>query len=91
MHDKSTFYGIDPQQSREHARAMRSGAGDLSDIVGAIGSMLSQVTWTGPGAERFLQEWDGALRPELENATQNLRENAAELDRRAEMQEEASR
>ena len=44
MYDKSTFHGIDPQYSRQQARAMRTGAGDLDGIVGQIGSMLSQVT-----------------------------------------------
>ncbi|MBO1750795.1 hypothetical protein J4G33_03160 [Actinotalea sp. BY-33] len=91
MYDKTTFHGIDPEYSREQARAMQAGAGDLSSMVGAVSSLLSQVTWTGPGAQRFVAEWDGALRPELEAATENLQQNAAELARRAQMQEEASR
>ena len=91
MYDKSTFHGIDPQYSRQQARAMRTGAGDLDGIVGQIGSMLSQVTFTGPGAERFLGEWDGALRPQLQAAAENIRTNSVELDRRAQLQEDASR
>ena len=91
MHDRTSFYGIDPQESRQRARAMRSGAGDLSSMVAGIGSMLGQVTWAGPGAGRFLDEWDGALRPEIEAATENLHQNAQELDRRADLQDQASR
>lgn len=91
MYDKSTFHGIDAQYSRQQARAMQTGAGDLDGIVGQIGSLLSQVQWSGPGAQRFLGEWDGALRPELQAAAENIRQNAVELDRRAQMQEEASR
>ena len=91
MYDKSTFHGIDPQYSRQQARAMQTGAGDLDRIVGQIGSLLSQVQWSGPGAQRFRGEWDGALRPELQAAAENIRSNAVELDRRAQMQEDASR
>lgn len=91
MYDRSTFHGIDAQQSRQQARAMKTGAGDLDGIVGQIGSLLSQVQWSGAGAERFLGEWDGALRPELAAAAENIRQNAVELDRRAQMQEDASR
>ena len=91
MYDKSTFFGIDAQQSREHARAMRTGAGQLDGIVGQIGSLLDSVQWSGPGADRFVGEWSGALRPELRAAAENIRENSVELDRRAQMQEDASR
>ena len=91
MYDKSTFYGIDPQHSRQQARAMRTGAGELDSIVGQIGSMLSSVTWSGAGADRFLGEWHGALRPEIQAAAENIRTNSVELDRRAQLQEDASR
>ena len=70
---------------------MRTGAGDLDGIVGQIGSMLGQVQFSGPGAERFLGEWDGALRPQLQAAAENIRSNSVELDRRAQLQEDASR
>lgn len=91
MYDKSQFYGIDPDTSREASRRMGDGASGLQAMVGSISAMLSQVTWVGADASRFASEWDGSLRPELAAATENLRENAAELDRRARMQEEASR
>lgn len=91
MYDKRTFHGIDAQQSRQQARAMRTGAGELDGVVGQIGALLSQVQWSGAGADRFLGEWDGALRPELQAAAENIRQNSVELDRRAQMQEDASR
>ena len=47
MHDRTSFHGIDPHESRQQARGMRSGAGELSSMVAGIGSMLQQVTWSG--------------------------------------------
>lgn len=91
MYDRTRFFGIDPQQSRQHARAMQTGAGQIDGIVGQIGSLLDSVQWSGPGAQRFLGEWGGALRPELQAAAENIRQNAVELERRAQMQEDASR
>lgn len=91
MHDRSQFYGIDPEYSREASRRMDDGAASLRSMVGSVSAMLAQVTWVGGDAERFVGEWEGSLRPELAAATENLRENAAELSRRADMQEEASR
>ena len=75
MYDKSTFHGIDPQYSRQQARAMQTGAGDLDRIVGQIGSLLSQVQWSGPGAQRFLG--DGAQWDPIYNANREAIENAA--------------
>lgn len=91
MYDKSQFYGSDPEYSRQASQQMDATAENLKGLVGSISSMLEQVTWVGGDAQRFVGDWNGALRPELDAATENLRENAAELARRAEMQEQASR
>jgi len=90
-YDKSQFHGIDPEYSREASQNMDKTADNLKGLVGSISSMLEQVTWVGGDAQRFVGEWHGALRPELDAAAQNIQENAAELARRAQMQEEASR
>ncbi|GMA30754.1 WXG100 family type VII secretion target [Litorihabitans aurantiacus] len=90
MYDRNTFYGIDPEYSRNASRGMEQGAGDLGSLVGSISAMLDSITWEGAGAKRFLGDWNGALRPELQAVTQSLTESAHELRRRAEMQEQAS-
>lgn len=91
MYDKSQFYGSDPEYNRQASRSMDATAENLKGLVGSISSMLEQVTWVGADAQRYVSDWNGSLRPELDAATENLRENAAELARRAEMQEQASR
>ena len=89
-HDASRFSGIDTTYARQSSRQMDASAQDLGGMVGNISAMLDSVVWIGDGAKRFKQDWDGALRPELEAATQAISENARELHRRADMQDEVS-
>lgn len=89
-YDRSRFYGIDTEYSREQSRRMDSGAADLKNMVGSVSAMVDSVLWIGPAADRFKQDWDGSLRPELESATDTLQQNAAELRRRADLQDEVS-
>ncbi len=90
MYDRSRFYGIDTQYSRDASRQMDSQASDLGGMVNDVSALVDSVLWLGPAAERFKQDWDGSLRPELQAATESLHENAAELRRRADLQDEVS-
>lgn len=90
-HDASRFYGIDTTYARQSSRQMDASAQDLGGMVGNISAMLGSVVWVGPAAQRFKQDWDGSLRPELEAARQSLSESAHELGRRADLQDEVSR
>lgn len=90
-HDKSQFYGLDPEYSREASRGMQASADDLQGMVSDVSAVLDSVLWIGPAAHRFKQDWDGSLRPELTAACESLSDNARELHRRAEMQDEVSR
>lgn len=90
MHDKSQFHGIDPETTRTASRQMEATADNLKGLVGSISKMLDGVVWEGADARRAVDDWNGALRPELEAVTDNMRENSIELERRARLQEEAS-
>lgn len=90
MYDRSSFYGIDPEYSRDASRQMDSQAVQLKGAVDNMSALLEAVLWIGPAAERFKTDWDGSLRPELHNAADSLRDNAAELRRRADLQDEVS-
>lgn len=90
-HDPSRFYGLDTEYSRQASRGMESGAQDLKGMVGNISALVDSVLWIGPAAHRFKQDWDGKLRPELTAACDSLSENARELHRRADLQDEVSR
>ena len=89
-YDRSRFYGIDTEYSREQSRQMDSGASDLQGMVNDVSALVDAVLWIGPAAGRFQQDWNGSLRPELQAATDTLHENAAELRRRADLQDEVS-
>jgi hypothetical protein len=91
MVDRSRFMGIDPEQTREASRQMDASASNLGGMVKMLGAMLESVYWQGDDATRFMSDWNGSLRPELDRATESIQENAVELSRRAQMQEEASR
>lgn len=89
-YDRSTFYGIDTNATRGSARQMQSNADDLGSMVGDISSLLESVLWLGPGAQNFKSDWDGSMKPQLNQASDSLRSNAEEMNRRADMQDSAS-
>jgi hypothetical protein len=90
QYDRSTFYGIDTQQTRGSARQMDTNAEELGSMVSGISALLESTLWLGPGAQRFKSDWDGSMRPQMEQASDSLRANAAEMNRRADMQDAAS-
>lgn len=91
MHDAQNFWGLDPEYARDASGRMESSAVELGSMVNQISGLLQSVTWEGPGARRFTQDWSGAVAPDLRAATESLSQNAAELRRRADMQDEVSR
>ncbi|MBN8883755.1 hypothetical protein EDD28_0793 [Salana multivorans] len=89
-YDRSTFYGIDTQATRDGATSMQGNADDLGSMVQDISSLLGEVLWIGPAAQRFKGEWDGSMRPQMQQAADSLQANAAEMRRRADAQDAAS-
>lgn len=89
-YDRSTFYGIDTQSTREGATQMQGNADDLGSMVQDISALLQDVLWIGPAAQRFKGEWDGSMRPQMQQAAESLAANATEMRRRADAQDAAS-
>jgi uncharacterized protein YukE len=89
-YDRSTFYGIDTTYTRQSAGSMQGSADDLGSMVSGISALLDQVLWIGPAAQGFKSDWEGSMRPEMQRASESLRENAAEMHRRADAQDAAS-
>jgi hypothetical protein len=89
-YDRSRFYGLDPDEAEHGSRHMNEGASQVRGMVDQISALLGEVVWEGADSQRFLGDWDGSLRPELNRAMANLQENADELGRRAQMQRQAS-
>ncbi len=90
MHDVHNFWGLDPEFARNASGRMETSAVELGSLVASISSLLASVQWEGPNARRFAQDWQGAYGGQLRTAQESLTDNAAELRRRAQMQEDAS-
>ncbi len=89
-YDRSKFHGMDPDEAEQGSRRMNEGAEQVRGIVGQVSALLDSVVWEGADSQRFMGDWDGSLRPELNRAMDNLQGNADELGRRAQMQRQAS-
>lgn len=89
-YDRSTFYGLDTTETRSQAQQMDANAENLGALVNDIGALMESVLWLGPGAQRFKSDWDGSMKPQMQQASETLRGNAAEMKRRADMQDQAS-
>jgi hypothetical protein len=88
--NNSNFQGMDVPETRRLAGHMDRGAQQVSDMVRRISDMLGNVTWTGSDGENFSQDWSGSFGPPLHQAADAMREQAAVLHRRADMQESVS-
>lgn len=84
------FMGMNVEQARGAAHQMDGGASAVQGLVDQITAMLGSVTWVGEDAKAFQADWNGSFRPQLGGAVQALRENARELSRRADAQEQIS-
>lgn len=89
-YDRSKFYGMDPDEAEHGSRQVNEGASQVRGMVGAISSLLDSIVWEGDDSHRFMSDWNGSLRPELNRAMDNLQANADELHRRAQLQREVS-
>ncbi|HLV55554.1 MAG TPA: hypothetical protein VKY71_08285 [Actinotalea caeni] len=89
-YDRATFYGLDTTETRTQAQQMDANAENLGALVNDIGALMESVLWLGPGAQRFKADWDGSMRPQIQEASDTLRGNAAEMRRRADLQDQAS-
>lgn len=90
MYDRSRFYGIDTEYSRNTSQRMDTHAAEMKGMVNNVSAMLESVLWIGPAAHRFKGDWEGSMRPQIESAADSLHENATEMRRRADLQDEVS-
>ncbi|MHB1139808.1 MAG: hypothetical protein ACYC2O_12705 [Microthrixaceae bacterium] len=82
--------GADIEQLQELARALRDGARRVDDAHGVLESRRRAVTWTGPDARRFAQDWQGVHAPALRAMGDRWRHAAATLDAHCDEQRRAS-
>ena len=83
MTSPSGMLGMDPGQADAFAHRMSADALDVGTLIGQITQMVTDVSWFGDDAERFRQDWDGLLRPQLAAIAEVLNGQAQTLRRHA--------
>lgn len=82
--------GADIEALRSLAGRMRDAGTTLGEHRTGLTQSLAYAGWTGRDAEEFRAEWQGRLAPSLAQAAQSLADAAADLERHAREQEDAS-
>lgn len=86
----SSFWGMDTEQARSHADALRTGSTRLHDLSGRLEGSIRGVEWTGPDAEEFLDRWEQLRTGLLEASAQEISAHGDRLEGEAAQQDTAS-
>lgn len=87
----TSMLGADADELERQAQALRAAADELDAHAGSVTSTLRSVAWVGGVATRFGSQWGGGHRPRIHSTAQYVRDAAAQLDRNAGEQRQASR
>lgn len=82
--------GMDTEEARGTSRRMDDHAAAVEGVLGSISAVIEGITWTGGGADRFRDDWNGSFRPQASGAASSLREQAGVLRTHADRQDQAS-
>lgn len=86
----SSFWGMAPQQARDHGQRVMRAAGALERLRDRVDCAVHAVAWTGEDAETFQASWESVAARDLADAQRTLRRYALELYVHAAEQEAAS-
>lgn len=81
---------MDTQQARGHASRINHGVSEVQGLIDQITSLLDGIYWEGEDKRRFMDSWEGQLRPTASRVIQQLQDSADELRRRADEQDALS-
>lgn len=83
----SALRGADIDQLGVLGRSFVQEAGQVEDLAARVSGLLGATNWTGPGADRFREQWNGefvpslnALREALTVASQSLVERQQAIE-----------
>ncbi len=84
-------YGADVESLRQLAQTFNNKSQVLdNDVNLALKSLVSATDWQGSDGDKFKDDWDSVLAPQLRNAAQALAQAGWDLNRNADEQEQAS-
>ena len=84
-------YGADVESLRQLAQTFNNKSQVLdNDVNGALKALVSATDWQGSDGDKFKDDWDSVLAPQLRNAAQALAQAGWDLNRNADEQEQAS-
>jgi surface antigen len=86
----SRRYGADADQLGRIAIELRRAAEDIDGEASTLTKTLDRISWLGDVATSYVGQWTGVQLPRIGLSTQFLRDAAADLDRNAAEQREAS-
>lgn len=85
------LYGADVESLRQLAQTFNNKSQVLdNDVNLALKSLVSATDWQGSDGDKFKDDWDSVLAPQLRNAAQALAQAGWDLNRNADEQEQAS-
>ena len=85
------LYGADVESLRQLAQTFNNKSQVLdNDVNLALKALVSATDWQGSDGDKFKDEWDSVLAPQLRNAAQALAQASWDLNRNADEQEQAS-
>lgn len=86
----SGFYGMDTQQVRDHGAACRTGMNRIDELRGALDSAVASVTWEGPDADSFRDQWLQLSSGRISALLAELEDQASQLEGEADQQDVVS-
>jgi len=85
------LYGADVESLRQLAQTFNNKSQVLdNDVNLALKTLVSATDWQGSDGDKFKDDWDSVLAPQLRNAAQALAQAGWDLNRNADEQEQAS-
>lgn len=84
------FWGAQTDAVRAHGTACAGAAARMEDLLATCEGLIEAVTWVGPDAEAFREDWRGRVRERLHHAIEALRADGEELHGHAEEQDGVS-
>lgn len=85
------LYGADVESLRQLAQTFNNKSQVLdNDVNLALKALVSATDWQGSDGDKFKDDWDSVLAPQLRNAAQALAQAGWDLNRNADEQEQVS-